>query len=65
MFVRPDGTVAMVQGFPGRIVMVHPDGTPAGETAYTPPGGAAAGQFAVLIRGIAQRRRHGRWRGSA
>jgi hypothetical protein len=50
MFVKTDGTVAMVQSFPGRIVMVHPDGTPAGETTYTPPGGAAAGQFSVLVR---------------
>ncbi|MBE0564905.1 MAG: hypothetical protein IH621_03040 [Krumholzibacteria bacterium] len=54
MFVRPDGTVAMIQGFPGRIVMVNPDGTPAGETTYTPPGGAGAGQFAVIVRGFRQ-----------
>ncbi|MFO7610158.1 MAG: hypothetical protein R6X35_13395 [Candidatus Krumholzibacteriia bacterium] len=54
MFVRPDGTVALIQGFPGRIVMVHADGTPAGETTYTPPGGAGAGQFAVIVRGFRQ-----------
>ncbi len=54
MFVRSDGAVAMMQGFPGRIVMVNPDGSPAGETTYTPPGGAGAGQFAVLIRGFNQ-----------
>lgn len=54
MFVTGTGTIALMQGFPGRIVMVNTDGTPAGETKYTPPGGAAAGQFAVLIRGFRQ-----------
>lgn len=54
MFVTGTGTIALMQGFPGRIVMVNPDGTPAGETKYTPPGGAGAGQFAVLIRGFRQ-----------
>jgi hypothetical protein len=52
MFVRTDGAVAMIQSFPGRIVMVHPDGTPAGETTYTPPGGVGAGQFSVIVRGF-------------
>ena len=53
LFVRADGTVALLQGFPGRIVLLNPDGTPAGEANYAPPGGAGAGQFAVLIRGFA------------
>ncbi|HPF69577.1 MAG TPA: hypothetical protein PLQ13_02805 [Candidatus Krumholzibacteria bacterium] len=54
MFVRPSGDVALVQGFPGRIVLVHADGTPAGESSYTPPGGPAAGQFAVIVRAFGQ-----------
>jgi hypothetical protein len=52
MFVRPDGTVAMIQGFPGRIVLLNADGTPAGEAGYA-PAGAGGGQFAVIVRGFA------------
>ena len=52
MFVAPDGTVCLLQGFPGRIVRLHPDGTPAGEAAYK-QAADAQGQFAVMVRGLA------------
>ncbi|MGD9547136.1 MAG: hypothetical protein AB7V45_06230 [Candidatus Krumholzibacteriia bacterium] len=52
MLVAADGTVCVLQGFPGRIVMLHPDGTPAGEARYT-TGQEGEGQFAVLSRGLA------------
>ena len=51
MLLLPDGTVGIVQLFPGKIVKLHPDGTPAGTFQ---PGGAeaaAAGGFNVLVRG--------------
>ncbi|MBN2170953.1 MAG: hypothetical protein JW819_06520 [Candidatus Krumholzibacteriota bacterium] len=31
LFVRDDGVVGVAQGAPGKIVLIHPDGTPAGE----------------------------------
>lgn len=49
MVVRPDGTIAVVQGFPGRLVMLHSDGTPAAEASYT-TGQEGEGQFTVLVR---------------
>lgn len=53
MALLPDGTAALVQGFPGRLVKIAPDGTPAGQVTYSPPGGPTAGQFAALIRALA------------
>ncbi|MCB1183428.1 hypothetical protein KDM41_08335 [bacterium] len=52
MFVTADGTVCLLQGFPGRVVMLHPDGTPAGETTYKQAADAQS-QFAVMVRGLA------------
>jgi hypothetical protein len=51
MFIMADGTICVLQGFPGRIVKLNPDGTPAGESAYS-QGEAGQGQFAVLNRGF-------------
>ena len=48
MFLMPDGRLALLQTFPGRIVLLHRDGTPAGELAYQPPGGGQQGSFMVL-----------------
>lgn len=52
MFLTSDGTICLLQGFPGRVVKVKPDGTPAGEAKYG-TGQPGAGQFAVLVRGMA------------
>jgi hypothetical protein len=51
MFVTDDGTICLVQGFPGRIVKLHRDGTPAGEATYN-LGDGNEGQFAVMRRGL-------------
>lgn len=51
MFIAGDGAVCMLQGFPGRVVKVKADGTPAGEAKYG-TGQPGAGQFAVMLRGL-------------
>jgi len=51
MFIAGDGAICLLQGFPGRVVKVKADGTPAGEAKYG-TGQPGAGQFAVLIRGL-------------
>lgn len=51
MFIAGDGAVCMLQGFPGRVVKVKADGTPAGEAKYG-TGQPGAGQFAVMVRGL-------------
>jgi len=48
LFLLPDGRLGLLQTFPGRIVLLNPDGTPAGELAYQPLGGAQQGSFMVL-----------------
>jgi hypothetical protein len=48
----PDGTLGIVQGFPGRIVKIDLDGNPAG--TFSPGGGPASGGFAGLS-GVANR----------
>ena len=56
IFVDSDGTVCVLQGFPGKIVKIAPDGTPAGQLQYGSGGGgggAQQGQFGVLVRGLA------------
>ncbi|MFT5232708.1 MAG: hypothetical protein ACI9UK_000780 [Candidatus Krumholzibacteriia bacterium] len=53
MFILSDGTVGVLQQFPGRVILLHPDGTPAGEATFTTESGDK-GQFTVNIRGIAQ-----------
>jgi len=52
MFVTADGTVCVLQDFPGRLVKVTPDGLPAGETTYSRGDGGPA-PMAVLNRGFA------------
>ncbi len=48
MVFMPDGTLGVVQTFPGKIVKLNLDGTPAGE--YMPDtGDATAGGFLVLV----------------
>jgi hypothetical protein len=54
MFVASDGTICVLQGFPGKVVKLTPDGLPAGEASYS-AGPESAGQFGVLIGG----RQHG------
>ncbi len=51
MFIMADGTICLLQGFPGRIVKLSPDGTPAGMTKYSQSDGSG-GQFAILNRGF-------------
>lgn len=53
MFVLPDGTVCVLQGFPGNIVKLAPDGTPAGQSTFNTGGGTEQGQFGVLVAGRA------------
>lgn len=50
MFLFSDGRVALLQSFPGRIVILNPDGSPAGEASYQGPG-AEQGAFCVLNAG--------------
>jgi len=51
MFIMSDGTICLLQGFPGRVVRLHPDGTPAGDATYN-QGEGGQGQFAVMVRGL-------------
>ena len=51
MFIMADGTICVLQGFPGRIVKLSPGGDPVGEAAYS-QGESGQGQFAVLNRGF-------------
>jgi hypothetical protein len=48
LLFMPDGSLGIVQGFPGRIVKIDLDGNPAG--TFSPGGGPAAGGFAGLSR---------------
>jgi len=51
MVFMPDGTLGVVQAFPGKIIKLDLDGTPAGE--YRPDtGGAEAGGFLVLVNAL-------------
>ncbi len=50
MFRAGDGKVCILQGFPGKIVELASDGTPAGVTAHTVPGDQG-GQFMALVTG--------------
>ncbi len=52
LFILADGTICVLQGFPGRVVRLHPDGTPAGDAKYS-KGEGDTGQFAVMVRGLA------------
>lgn len=50
MFFMPDGTLGLLQIFPGRIVQVDLAGDPAGNFPFE-SGNPASGGFAVLVRG--------------
>ncbi len=51
MMQLTDGRLCLLQSFPGRIVMLKPDGLPAGEATYQAAGGAQQGSFSVLNAG--------------
>ena len=51
MLQLTDGRLCLLQGYPGRIVMLRPDGTPAGEATYQ-SGEVQQGQFTVLNAGF-------------
>ena len=53
MFFALDGTVGLVQTFPGKVVKVKKDGTPAGVVNYS-MGDPSQGRFGVLVRGLAR-----------
>lgn len=48
-FFLPDDRLCLAQGFPGRLVFVQPDGTPAGQAEYQPLG--APSTFSVMVGG--------------
>jgi 6-bladed beta-propeller len=49
-FISDDGTVNILNGFPGKVVKIAADGTPSGAVAFSVDGSKA--QFGVLIRGL-------------
>lgn len=49
MFLDDAGNVCVLQGFPGKVVRVAPDGTPAGQVSHSLDG--SPGQFNALISG--------------
>jgi len=51
-FVAADGTICLLQGFPGKVIKLTPDGLPAGDATYS-AGEGSQGQFGVMIRGLA------------
>jgi hypothetical protein len=53
MFFLPNGRVALVQTFPGKIVAVDREGSPAGGLSYD-AGDPGQGRFAVLVRGLSR-----------
>ncbi len=52
MFVTADGTICALAGFPGKIIKVSADGTPAGQTAFS-RGEANQPPMGILNRGFA------------
>ncbi len=51
-FFLPDGNLAMLQSFPGKIVTIARDGTPVGSLQFEPQGGQGA-NFGVMVAGAA------------
>jgi hypothetical protein len=49
MWTLPDGRLCIAQSFPGRLVYLDPDGTPAGQAQYQPAGKPAT--FTVAVGG--------------
>jgi hypothetical protein len=52
VFVTGDGTFCLLQGFPGKVIKLTPDGLPAGDATFS-AGAASQGQFGVMVRGLA------------
>ncbi len=50
-FVSADGTINILNGFPGKVVSIAADGTPGGKVPFTVDGKPS--QFGVLLRGLA------------
>lgn len=50
MFLLEDGRIALLQTFPGRVVLLDAEGNPAGEASYQGPG-QSQGAFCVLNAG--------------
>lgn len=50
MMLLPDGALGLIQTFPGKVVKVRPDGTPAGGFAAG-SGDPSQGRFSVLVEG--------------
>ncbi len=48
IFFLPDGRLGAIQSFPGKVITVQPDGTPAGSFVF----GGSEGNFGVLLRGL-------------
>lgn len=51
MFFTSDGTIALVQTFPGKVVKLAKDGTPAGQMNFS-VGDPSQGRFSVLVQGL-------------
>jgi hypothetical protein len=51
MFLAADGTICLLQGFPGKIVRIDRAGRPAGSTPFD--AGGQQGEFGVLVQGRA------------
>lgn len=47
MMIMPDGTLALAQQFPGKLICLHPDGTPAGNVTLGATGSSKGG-FTVV-----------------
>jgi len=52
-YLAPDGRIGLLQGFPGKVVYVEQDGTPAGGFSIVQPGGQQ-GSMSVLVQGNAR-----------
>jgi len=50
LLLLPDGALGLIQTFPGKVVKIRPDGTPAGGFAVG-SGDPAQGRFSVLVEG--------------
>ncbi len=53
MFFHPDGSLGLVQMFPGKIVKVNRDGSPSGALNFG-SGDPSQGRFVVLLQGISR-----------
>ncbi len=49
-FIDTNGVINILNGFPGKVIKIRPDGTPAGTVEFSVDG--AKGQFGILFRGL-------------